>query len=196
MCEWIPALAWLCIAVAMGTTWVPFWVMVLIGSWCWPNGACCTMVTVWRGVAAVLLWMILLAEPIELWVMPGTDSTFTKETEHILLLTLSKLKPGQVAWPKCWPLTSSPFSSVSVLMEGCRFAPPTVLTASAGIWCTTCTVCISGCTDVEDVMGVATAYVTGLIVCVNGRWTAIRTGWVVMGDAEREHKHTQWRYVN
>ncbi len=84
MCEWIPALAWLCIAVAMGTTWVPFWVMVLIGSWCWPNGACCTMVTIWRGVVAVLLWMILLAEPIEPWVMPGTDSTFTKERTHFV----------------------------------------------------------------------------------------------------------------
>lgn len=38
------------------------------------------MVTVWRGVA-VLLWMIRLAEPIEVWVMVGTASTFTADTK-------------------------------------------------------------------------------------------------------------------
>lgn len=41
-----PELAGACRAVVM--LWVPFCVMVLMGSWCCPRGACCTMVTVCR----------------------------------------------------------------------------------------------------------------------------------------------------
>lgn len=63
-------------AVPMGTRWVPFCVMALTGSWCWPSGPCCKIVTVVNG-AAWELWMMRLTPPIEVAVMDGTDSTFT-----------------------------------------------------------------------------------------------------------------------
>ncbi len=165
--------------------------MVLIGSWCWPNGACWSMVTVWRGVAAVLLWMILLAEPIE-WAMPGTDSTFTKERQNtfshrqLSVKTHNRVKLHDQS-AHLWPPLRSP--AFVFWWRAAGLLRPWYWRSSQGSDATTCTVCINGCADVEDVTGVATVYVTGLIVCVNGRWTAIRTDWVVMGDAERENKH-------
>lgn len=55
--------------------WVPFCVMALMGSWCCPRGAC-TMVTVCKGAADWLLWMMRLEPPTE--AMVGTVSTLTE----------------------------------------------------------------------------------------------------------------------
>jgi len=55
--------------------WVPFCVMALMGSWCWPMGACCTMVTVCRGVADWELWMMRLEALTEV----GAVSTLTEK---------------------------------------------------------------------------------------------------------------------
>lgn len=63
-------------AVVIGIRRVPFCVMVLIGSRCWPRGVCCKMVTVVRGVAWEV-WMMRLALPIEEAVTAGTGSTLT-----------------------------------------------------------------------------------------------------------------------
>lgn len=60
--------------------WVPFCVMALMGSWCWPTGAGCSMVTVCRGAADWGVWMMQLEPPIE--VMVGTVSTLTDRTRR------------------------------------------------------------------------------------------------------------------
>lgn len=44
--------------MAVVMLWVPFCVMVLMGSWWCPIGACCTMVTVCSGAVDPELWMI------------------------------------------------------------------------------------------------------------------------------------------
>lgn len=76
--QYSPALPCPCIAVVIGTMCVPFCVTVFIGSWCWPRGACCTIVTVCKGVVWDV-WMIRLAAPIVAWLIAGIGSTFTEK---------------------------------------------------------------------------------------------------------------------
>lgn len=76
--QYVPALLCPWMAVVMGTMCVPFCVTVFIGSWCWPRGVCCTIVTVCRGVVWDV-WMIRLAAPIVAWLIAGIGSTLTEK---------------------------------------------------------------------------------------------------------------------
>lgn len=81
-----------------------------------------------------------------------------------------------------------PFSWGSVVTFAAGWVA-TVAILTAGIWWTTCTVCIMGVAEpVVTMAGVAMAYDTGLMVVWGmGWWTAISTGWLLSGEPIINH---------